>query len=88
MYHKRVKGYAKLGYVAKTDYDEPDDVGVLFDQDDFLPVLQKDMNDARLSITIAFLVSRSLFVSLVYRKRQNTDTRNHSHLIYEHTQYQ
>jgi len=58
MYHKRVKGYAKLGYTAKVDYAGHDDVGVLFDQNDFLPALQKDMNEARLSIVIASPVLR------------------------------
>ena len=66
MYHKRVKGYTKLGYVAKTDYAEHDDVGVLFDQNDFLSALQKDMNDARLSIIIASpMIRKSRTVSMM-----------------------
>ena len=39
--------------MTKTDYDRHNDVGVLFDQNDFLQVLKKDMNDARLNITIS-----------------------------------
>ena len=53
MYHKRVKGYAKLGYTAKTDYDKSSDVGVLFNEQDFLVPLKKDLNDARLNIVIS-----------------------------------
>ena len=53
MYHKRVKGYAMLGYRAKTDYEQQSEARVLFDQHDFLPILKKDMSEARLRITIS-----------------------------------
>ena len=53
MYHKRVKGYAMLGYRAKTDYEQQSEARVLFDQHDFLPTLKKDINEARLRITIS-----------------------------------
>jgi len=53
MYLKRVKGYAKLGYIAKTDYKKHEEVGVLFDEIDYFDPLKKDLTDARLSIIIS-----------------------------------
>ena len=42
-----------LGYRAKTGYEQQSEARVLFDQHDFLPILKKDLNEARLRIMIS-----------------------------------
>ena len=66
MYHKRVKGYARLGYVAKTDYDESSDTAVLFDEHDFLMPLKKELNNARLNIVISSpIINKSRVIGML-----------------------
>ena len=55
-----------MGYTAKTDYGSSSDVGVLFDEHDFLIPLKKDLNDARLNIVISSpIIKKSRAIGMI-----------------------
>ncbi len=54
MYHKRLGAYSSLGYSVQTSPSEPDrKIGTIFNQQSFLPVLSRDMEQATKGILIA-----------------------------------
>jgi phosphatidylserine/phosphatidylglycerophosphate/cardiolipin synthase-like enzyme len=52
MYHKRLNGYASIGYKAKGGSVEADSVDVIFDKSSFLPVYSNDIVAAKREILI------------------------------------
>lgn len=52
MYHKRISGYAGMGYKALSDGDLPEKPGMIFDSRGFLPVFQRDIQSAKHEIVI------------------------------------
>ena len=52
MYHKRLNGYATIGYKAKVDSGAPESIDVIFDKSNFLPVYTNDMINAAREILI------------------------------------
>ena len=52
MYHKRLNGYASIGYKAKTCAVEADSIDVIFDKSNFLPVYNNDILAAEREILI------------------------------------
>ena len=66
MYHKRVQGYAGLGYQAKYDGEASEKLGVLFDQQNFLLFLKSDLEKARSKVVIVSpFVRRSRVKSMI-----------------------
>ena len=89
MYQKRVKGYAKLGYTAKTDYDKASDVGILFDEQNFLVPLKKDLNDVRLNIIISSpILKKARMISVMnYLRRLEISAENVTIITKPATEY-
>ncbi len=52
MYHKRLNGYASIGYKAKAGAVEADSIDVIFDKSNFLPVFNNDIWTAEREIMI------------------------------------
>ncbi|MGW8159982.1 MAG: TOTE conflict system archaeo-eukaryotic primase domain-containing protein [Desulfoprunum sp.] len=52
MYHKRLNGYASIGYMAKAGAVETDSIDVIFDKSNFLPVYGNDILAAEREILI------------------------------------
>ena len=52
MYHKRLNGYASIGYKAKAGAVEADSIDVIFDKSNFLPVYSNDILAAEREILI------------------------------------
>jgi superfamily II DNA or RNA helicase len=61
MYHKRLTGYAQIGYKVLSSKNEPDRISMIYDGDTFAPVVRKDLAEAKKEI---------LIVSPFIRKRQ------------------
>lgn len=47
MYHKRVRGYAAMGYRTRSEGALPEQVGIIFDQTNFLSPLTTDIKNAK-----------------------------------------
>ncbi len=59
MYHKRLAGYASIGYKAKGEALAPDSINIIFDKSNFLPVYINDvMNSAREVLIVSPFVSK------------------------------
>lgn len=52
MYHKRLKGYASIGYSAKSDSKPFEATNAIFDNHNFMTVFSKDMSSAKSDIVI------------------------------------
>ncbi len=52
MYHKRLNGYASIGYMAKAGAVEMNSIDVIFDKSNFLPVYSNDILAAEREILI------------------------------------
>jgi superfamily II DNA or RNA helicase/HKD family nuclease len=52
MYHKRLNGYAAIGYKAKGESIAPESFDIIFDKYSFLPVFSNDIIDATREILI------------------------------------
>lgn len=52
MYHKRLNGYASIGYKAKGGSVEADSIDVIFDKSNFLPVYNNDLLAAETEVLI------------------------------------
>jgi len=52
MYHKRLNGYAAIGYRAKGGESTPESIDVIFDKSNFLPVYTNDILNAKREILI------------------------------------
>ncbi|MDR2954445.1 MAG: phospholipase D-like domain-containing protein, partial [Prevotella sp.] len=61
MYHKRLTGYAQIGYNTLSSKNEPDNVSMIYDSDTFVPAIKTDFTDAKKEI---------LIVSPYIRKKQ------------------
>jgi type I site-specific restriction-modification system R (restriction) subunit len=61
MYHKRLTGYAQIGYKTLSSKNEPDKISMIYDNDAFVPAIKTDFAEAKQEI---------LIVSPYIRKRQ------------------
>lgn len=52
MYHKRLNGYATIGYKAKGESTEEESIDVIFDKSNFLSVYTNDIINATREILI------------------------------------
>jgi len=52
MYHKRLKGYASIGYSAKGDSKPFESMNAIFNNTNFLPVFSNDISSAKMEIVI------------------------------------
>ncbi len=65
MYHKRIAGYASIGYKTKGEEVAPDSINIIYDKNNFLPVFINDvMSSARQVVVVSPFVSkqRALFM--------------------------
>lgn len=53
MYHKRLTGYAQIGYKALSSKNEPDRISMIYDCNTFIPAIRDDFGEARKEILIA-----------------------------------
>jgi phosphatidylserine/phosphatidylglycerophosphate/cardiolipin synthase-like enzyme len=52
MYHKRLKGYAQIGYKTLPDYNKPDKISMIYDSKSFVSVMKNDFIAAKKEILI------------------------------------
>jgi superfamily II DNA or RNA helicase len=52
MYHKRLTGYAQIGYKALFSKKEPDKISIIYDCDSFVSAMKNDLAEARKEILI------------------------------------
>ncbi|MDR1727062.1 MAG: DEAD/DEAH box helicase family protein, partial [Acidobacteriota bacterium] len=52
MYHKRLNGYAQIGYKVSAAKNEPDRMSLIYDSKSFLPVLKNDLLQSQREILI------------------------------------
>ena len=64
MYHKRLNGYAQIGYKALSAHNQPDKINMIYDVNSFVPIMKNDFTEAKKEI---------LIVSPFLRKKR-TDT--------------
>lgn len=65
MYHKRLTGYAQIGYKALSSKNEPDRIGIIYDNDTFAPVIKNDLAEAKNEILIVSPFIRRKQLNLV-----------------------
>ncbi|MHB1128374.1 MAG: phospholipase D-like domain-containing protein [Bacillota bacterium] len=59
MYHKRLTGYASIGYKAKRESIATESIDIIFDKSNFLPVYNNDIvNVAREIIIVSPVVTK------------------------------
>lgn len=63
MYHKRLKGYAAIGYTAKADSKPFEAINAIFDSHNFLMVFNHDISSAKSEIVIVspYITKRRLY---------------------------
>lgn len=64
MYHKRLKGYAAIGYKALSGSSSPDKVGMIYDADNYAPVIANDLAQTK----------KEIIISSPYIQKRQTDT--------------
>jgi phosphatidylserine/phosphatidylglycerophosphate/cardiolipin synthase-like enzyme len=52
MYHKRLNGYAQIGYKTLAAYNQPDKISMIYDASSFVPIMKNDFLEARKEILI------------------------------------
>ena len=52
MYHKRIKGYASIGYSAKSDSRPFEATNAIFDNHNFITVFRNDISSAKSEMVI------------------------------------
>ena len=52
MYHKRLNGYAQIGYKTLSSYNQPDKINMIYDVNSFVPVIKNDFAEAKKEILI------------------------------------
>ncbi|WP_460001754.1 TOTE conflict system archaeo-eukaryotic primase domain-containing protein [Paradesulfitobacterium aromaticivorans] len=68
MYHKRLSGYASIGYKAKGESIGPNPIDIIFDKQSFLPVYSNDIISAEKEIVIVspFITKKRVLNMLEY----------------------
>jgi superfamily II DNA or RNA helicase len=65
MYHKRLTGYAQIGYKVLSSKNEPDNVSMIYDSDTFVPAIKTDLAEAKKEILIVSPYIRKKHISTV-----------------------
>ena len=52
MYHKRLNGYAQIGYRVLSAHSQPDKISMIYDEHSFVPVMKNDFAEAKKEILI------------------------------------
>jgi superfamily II DNA or RNA helicase len=52
MYHKRLSGYAQIGYKILADHNQSDKINLIYNADNFVPVIKNDFAEALKEILI------------------------------------
>jgi superfamily II DNA or RNA helicase len=52
MYHKRLTGYAQIGYKTLAAYNQPDKINMIYDANNFVEVMKNDLAGAKKEILI------------------------------------
>jgi phosphatidylserine/phosphatidylglycerophosphate/cardiolipin synthase-like enzyme len=52
MYHKRLNGYAQIGYKTLPAHNQPDKISIIYDVNSFIPVMKNDFTEAKKEILI------------------------------------
>ncbi|WP_294083894.1 TOTE conflict system archaeo-eukaryotic primase domain-containing protein [Proteiniphilum sp. UBA5384] len=70
MYHKRLTGYAQIGYKALASKNEPDRISMIYDCDTFADVIRHDFAEAKKEILIVspFIRKKQLDLTLEWLK--------------------
>jgi phosphatidylserine/phosphatidylglycerophosphate/cardiolipin synthase-like enzyme len=70
MYHKRLSGYAQIGYKTLAAHNQPDKICMIYDTDSFVSVMKNDFSEAKKEILIVspFLRKRRIDIILEWLK--------------------
>jgi superfamily II DNA or RNA helicase len=70
MYHKRLTGYAQIGYKALSSKNEPDKISMIYDSNTFVEVISNDFVEAKKEILIVspFIRKKQLNLALEWLK--------------------
>ena len=70
MYHKRLTGYAQIGYKALSSKNEPDKISMIYDCNTFTDVIRNDFAEAKKEILIVspFIRKKQLNLALEWLK--------------------
>jgi len=70
MYHKRLTGYAQIGYKALSSKNEPDKISMIYDCDTFVSAIKNDFAEATKEILIVspFIRKKQLNLALEWLK--------------------
>ena len=52
MYHKRLNGYAQIGYKTLPAHNQPDKISMIYDVNSFVPVIKNDFAESKKEILI------------------------------------
>jgi superfamily II DNA or RNA helicase len=66
MYHKRLTGYAQIGYKVLSSKNEPDRISMIYDSNTFVPVLGNDFSEAKKEILIVCPYIRKKQINRVF----------------------
>lgn len=67
MYHKRLTGYSQIGYKVLSSKNEPDKIGMIYDSNTFISIMQNDFAEARKEIRIVSPYIRKKQLSVVLK---------------------
>lgn len=66
MYHKRLTGYAQIGYKTLSSKNEPDKINMIYDCDTFASVIRNDFTEAKKKIQIVSPYIRRKQLNVVF----------------------
>lgn len=66
MYHKRLTGYAQIGYKALSSKNEPDRVSMIYDNETFVPTIRNDFAEAKNEILVASPFIRKKQINMIF----------------------
>jgi superfamily II DNA or RNA helicase len=66
MYHKRLAGYASIGYKTKGEYITSESINIIFDKHNFLPVYSNDiMNAVREILIVSLYITKKRTIQMI-----------------------
>jgi len=66
MYHKRLSGYAQIGYKTLSVHNQPDKINMIYDVNSFVPVMKIDFSEAKKEILIVSPFLRKKRVEVIH----------------------
>jgi len=65
MYHKRLNGYAQIGYKTQSAHNQPEKISMIYDSNNFAPVMINDFGEAKEKILIVSPLLRRKRIDII-----------------------